>query len=295
MHSHDERRPNTNRRGLKIVLGLTLAYVGVEGAGALLTRSLALLAEAGHMLTDVAGLALALMAMRFADRPATPEKTYGYYRVEILAALVNGVVLIGISVFILIEAVARFRHPPDVAGLPMLIVAAFGLVVNLAGVFILRAGSATSLNVKGAYYEVLSDALSAIGVLIAGIVILTTGWLYVDPILSVAIALFILPRTWKLLSEAVGVLLEGTPSNVNATAVREMLLAIPGVAAVHDLHVWTLTSGVNALSTHVVLASDGQHDPVLEAIGKGLAAGFEIHHVTVQVEGAGCPDQETHV
>ena len=270
MHSHDERRPNANRRGLKIVLGLTLAYVGVEVAGALLTRSLALLAEAGHMLTDVAGLALALMAMRFADRPATPEKTYGYYRVEILAALVNGVVLIGISVFILIEAVARFRHPPDVAGLPMLIVAAFGLVVNLAGVFILRGGSATSLNVKGAYYEVLSDALSAIGVIIAGIVILTTGWLYVDPILSVAIALFILPRTWKLLSEAVGVLLEGTPSNVNATAVREMLLAIPGVAAVHDLHVWTLTSGVNALSTHVVLANDGQHDPVLEAIGKGL-------------------------
>ncbi len=151
MHDHDERRPNANRRGLKIVLGLTLAYVGVEVAGAFLTRSLALLAEAGHMLTDVAGLALALMAMRFADRPATPERTYGYYRVEILAALVNGVVLIGISIFILIEAVARFRRPPAVAGLPMLIVAAFGLVVNLAGVYILRAGSATSLNMKGAY------------------------------------------------------------------------------------------------------------------------------------------------
>lgn len=283
-----------NRRRLTLVLALTSVYLVAEVVAGLITRSLALLADAGHMLTDVAGLGLALLAVRFAERPATPERTYGFYRVEILAALVNAVVLIGISVFILVEAVKRFRNPPEVASLPMLIVAAVGLVVNLAGVWVMRGGSTASLNMKGAYYEVLSDALTSVGVIAAGVVMLTTGWYYADPILSAAIGLFILPRTWKLLSEAVGILLEGTPSNVNLAAVREALLAVPGAAGVHDLHVWTLTSGMNALSAHVLLAGDGRHDPVLEGIRKRLADGFEIHHVTVQVEGGGCPDETTH-
>lgn len=293
MHRHDERPGHTNRKRLAVVLALTLVYLSAEVVAGLLTKSLALLADAGHMLTDVAGLGLALMAMRFAEKPATPERTYGFYRLEILAALANAVVLIGISIFILIEAVQRFRHPPQIASLPMLVVAVVGLAVNLAGVLILRANSGTSLNMKGAYYEVLSDALTSVGVIIAGIVMLTTGWYYADPIISAGIGLFILPRTWKLLKEAVGVLLEGTPANVNSTALREALLAVPGVAGVHDLHIWTLTSGMNALSTHVVL-ENGQHDAVLEGIRKRLAESFEINHITVQVEGAGCPDQETH-
>ena len=289
---HDLR--GQNRRRLTLVLGFTSLYLVVEVIAGLLTRSLALLADAGHMLTDVAGLALALVAMRFAERPATPKRTYGFYRVEILAALANAVVLIGISVFVLVEALDRFRNPPAVASLPMLLVATVGLLVNLAGVAILRGRSGESLNLKGAYFEVLSDALTSVGVIAAGVVMLTTGWYYADPILSVVIGLFILPRTWKLMSEAVGILLEGTPSTVNLVAVREALLAVPGVAGVHDLHVWTLTSGINALSVHVVLGDAAEHDPVLESIRRRLAAAFEIHHATVQVEGAGCPDAETH-
>ncbi len=291
---HTHSAPATNKRRLAIVLGLTSVYLLAEVVGGLLTHSLALLADAGHMLTDVAGLGLALLAVRFAERPATPERTYGFYRVEILAALVNAVVLIGISVFILVEAVKRFRNPPDVASLPMLLVAAVGLVVNLAGVWVMRGGSTASLNMKGAYYEVLSDALASVGVIVAGLVMLTTGWYYADPILSAAIGLFILPRTWKLLMEAVGVLLEGTPSNVNIAALREALVSVPGVADIHDLHVWSLTSSVNALSVHVVLEDTGAHDRILSLVRTRLADGFEIDHVTVQVEGVGCPGDETH-
>ena len=294
MHDHAEHSRNANQRRLLAVLVLTGVFVAVEVVAGLATRSLALIADAGHMLADAVGLGLALLAIRFASRPATPERTYGFYRVEILAALVNSAALIGVSVFILAEAYARFRNPPQVASLPMLVVAAVGLLVNLVGVVVLRGGSGKSLNMRGAYFEVLSDALASVGVICAGVIMLTTGWYYADPLLSVAIGLYILPRTWKLLMEAVGVLLEGTPSDVNMTAVREALVAVPGVAGVHDLHVWTLTSGVNALSAHVVLGDDGRHDPVLDGIRKRLAQGFEIHHVTVQVEGAGCPDEETH-
>jgi len=294
MHDHADNARGRNRRRLALVLGLTSVYLLVEVAAGFLTHSLALLADAGHMLTDVAGLALAWIAMRFSERPATPERTYGFHRVEILAALANAVVLIGIAVLVLVEAVERLRNPPAVASGPMLVVAIAGLAVNLAGVAILHGGHRDSLNMKGAYFEVLSDALTSVGVIVASLVMLTTGWYYADPILSAAIGLFILPRTWKLLQEAVGVLLEGTPANVNLAAVREALLAVPGVAAVHDLHVWTVTSGMNALSTHVVLCAGGRHDPVLDGIRRRLAEGFEIHHVTVQVEGSGCPDEETH-
>jgi len=292
-HSHAGAR-SLNRRRLALVLGLTSLFLVAEVVAGFLPGSLALLADAGHMLTDVAGLGLALFAMRFAERPATPERTYGFHRVEILAALANGVLLIGISGFVLVEAVERFRNPPVVASLPMLVVAAIGLGVNVASALILRSGAGESLNMRGAYVEVLSDALASVGVIVAGVVMLTTGWYYADPILSAAIGLFLLPRTWSLLREAVGVLLEGTPAGVNLTAVREALLGVPGVAGVHDLHVWTLTSGMNALSTHVVLGDGGRHDPVLDGIRRRLAEGFEIHHVTVQVEGSGCPDEATH-
>ena len=292
-HSHSPA--STNKRSLALVFGLTLLYLIAEVVGGILTHSLALLADAGHMLTDVAGLGLAFFAIRFAERPATPERTYGFYRVEILAALTNAVVLIGISLYILYEAWQRFKHPPEVESKGMLLVAVIGLVVNIIGIFILRKGSKESLNMKGAYFEVLSDMLTSVGVIIAGVIMLATGWYYADPLISAGIGLFILPRTWALLKEAVGVLLEGTPTDVNVTALREAIGNVEGVAGVHDLHVWTLTSGVNAMSAHAVLVGGASHDDVLAALHQRVTSDFKITHVTVQVEAQECAEGETHL
>lgn len=278
-----------------IVFGLTFFYLIVEVIGGLWTGSLALLADAGHMLADVAGVGLALLAIWFAEKPASPERTYGYYRVEILAALTNAVVLIFISLYILYEAYERFRNPPEVHSAGMLAVAAVGLVINIAGVFILRAGSKESLNMKGAYFEVLSDMLTSIGVIIAGIIMLTTGWYYADPLISAGIGLFILPRTWMLLKDAVGVLLEGTPSDVNIASLRDTLSKLEGVAEIHDLHVWSLTSGVNALSVHAVLANGAEHDDVLPRVHDACTHEFKIAHVTAQTEREGFACHEKHL
>lgn len=294
-HAHAPTGRGANKQRLKIVLALTGVYLVAEVVGAYLTHSLALFAEAGHMLTDVTGLAFALLAIGFAEKPATPERTYGYYRVEILAALVNAVVLIGLSLFILFEAYQRLKNPPEVHGTLMLGVAAIGLAVNVAGVFLLRAGAAESLNVKSAYFEVFSDMLTAIGVIVAAIVMLRTGWYYADPLISAGIGLFILPRTWLLLREAVGVLLEGTPSDVNLAAVRKRLGAVPGVKDVHDLHVWTLTSGVHAMSAHLVVIDDRLHNDILTAAHETLAHDFKIAHATVQIECDGWRDCEGHL
>jgi cobalt-zinc-cadmium efflux system protein len=294
-HDHVHSAAGRNKRRLAIVLGLTTLYLLAEVVGGLLTHSLALLADAGHMLTDVAGLGMALLAIRFAEREATPEHTYGFYRVEILAALTNAVVLVGISFYVLYEAYERFRNPPEVQSAAMLLVALVGLAVNIAGIFILRAGAGESLNMKGDYFEVLSDLLTSVGVIVAGVVMLTTGWYYADPLISAGIGLFILPRTWLLLRDAVGVLLEGTPSDVNITAVRKGIEGVPGVAGVHDLHVWSLTSGVNAMSVHAVLAAGAKHDEVLAAVQRYVTANFKISHVTVQVESEGCAAWETHL
>ena len=294
-HGHSHTPAGNNKKRLAIVLALTTTYLVAEVVGGLLTHSLALLADAGHMLTDVAGLGLALMAIQFAERPATPERTYGFYRVEILAALANSVVLIGISIYILYEAYQRFRNPPEVKSLAMLGVASVGLVINLVGIYLLRAASKESLNMKGAYYEVLSDLLTSIGVMVAAIIMLTTGWYYADPLISAGIGLFILPRTWMLLRDAVGVLLEGTPTDVNLTALREAIGSVSGVASVHDLHVWSLTSGVNAMSVHAVLADHSLHDEVLAAVQKKVTSEFKIAHATVQVECQGCAAFETHL
>lgn len=284
-----------NKRRLQLVVGFTSLYLVAEVVGGIVTKSLALVADAGHMLTDVGGLALALLAIRFAERPATPERTYGYYRTEILAALANAVVLIVISLYILYEAYQRFRNPPAVASGAMLVVAAIGLAVNLAGVFILREGSGESLNMRGAYFEVISDMLTSVGVIVAGLIMLTTGWYYADPLLSAGIGLFILPRTWWLLREAVGVLLEGTPADVDVAAVRRTLAETPGVTAVHDLHVWALTSGTNALSAHVVAAEGAAYAEVLSAVTARVMGGHEVAHVTVQVEPPGWERAETHL
>ena len=284
-----------NKKRLAIVLALTTTYLVAEVVGGLLTQSLALLADAGHMLTDVAGVALALVAIRFAERPATPERTYGFYRIEILAALTNAVVLIGISFYILYEAYQRFRNPPEVQSGAMLAVAAIGLVVNIFGIYLLRSASKESLNMKGAYFEVMSDMLTSIGVIAAALIMLTTGWYYADPLISAGIGLFILPRTWLLMRDAVGVLLEGTPKDVNLASLREAIGRVGGVEDVHDLHVWSLTSGVNAMSVHAVITDHALHDEVLAAIQKRVTTEFKIAHATVQVECQGYAVSETHL
>ena len=284
-----------NKRRLALVLALTTTYLVAEVIGGLVTHSLALLADAGHMLTDVGGLGLALLAIGFAERPATPERTYGYYRTEILAALSNAVVLIGISLYILFEAYERFRNPPEVQSGAMLAVAAVGLLVNVGGIYLLRSASGESLNMKGAYFEVLSDMLTSVGVMVAGVIMLTTGWYYADPLISAGIGLFILPRTWVLLRDAVGVLLEGTPTDVNLTALRQAIGKIAGITDVHDLHVWSLTSGMNAMSVHAVIDDHALHDVALAAVQRKVTSEFKIAHATVQIECQGCSLDETHL
>ena len=284
-----------NRRRLTIVFAFTSLYLIVEVAGGLITGSLALLADAGHMLTDVGGLGLALFAIWFAGRPATPARTYGYYRVEILSAVVNAVVLFGISFYILYEAYRRFLNPPAVESLGMIAVATVGLLVNIAGMLLLREGSAESLNLKGAYFEVLSDMLSSIGVIAAGLIIWVTGWYYADPLFSAAIGLFIVPRTWSLLKDAVGILLEGTPSTVNIAVLRDAIAGLPGVGGVHDLHVWSVTSGMNAMSAHVVLADGASHEAVLRAVQQHVTSQFDVSHSTIQLEPPGHEERETHL
>jgi cobalt-zinc-cadmium efflux system protein len=287
-HHHGHGHHAHGRRRLALVLGLTCAFLGVEVVAGVLTGSLSLLADAGHMLTDVAGLVLALAAMKFAERRPSPRRTYGYHRVEILAALTNALVLAAVAGYILAEAWERFRAPRPVAAVPVLAVAAVGLVVNLVGALLLHRGSKASLNVRGAYNEVLADALSSIGVIAGAAVITATGWLWVDPLVAVGIALFVVPRTWALLREAVHVLLEGTPPEVDLAALRATMEGVPGVKAVHDLHVWTLTSGVHALSAHAVLEEGAAHGTVLRDLRRRVVDGFPISHVTVQLEEVCC-------
>lgn len=273
-----------SRRRLLATLLLTGSFMIVELAGALWTGSLALAADAGHMLADVGGLGLALFAIWAAARPPTPAKTFGYLRAEILAALVNALVLLVVAGAILYEASQRIQAPRDVLGGPMLAIAALGLGVNLAGAWLLRRGARTSLNVRGAYLEVLSDAISSLGVLLAAGVILAVGWTVIDPLVSGAIALFILQRTWGLLSEAVNVLLEGTPPHLALEEIEEAMRQVSGVRQVHDLHVWTLTSGREAMSAHVMVDDLGESERILDELHAVLHARFGIDHTTIQIE-----------
>jgi cobalt-zinc-cadmium efflux system protein len=293
-HGHNHSATPSTKRRLTAALALAAAYLVAEVIGGLWSGSLALLADAGHMLTDVGGLGLALLALRFSETPATPERTYGYYRGEILAALANAVVLVLISLYVLYEAYQRFQAPPEVASGTVLIVASIGLVVNVAGILLLRSGARDSLNVKGAYFEVLSDLLSSVAVIAAAGVMWLTGWYYADPIVSAAIGLFILPRTWRLIGEAVGILLEGTPSDVNMTALRGALARLPGVKDVHDLHVWTLTSGYNAMSAHLLMEDERLLRTIIDG-ARAVAGEHSIRHVTVQVEPEGCERNEFHL
>jgi cobalt-zinc-cadmium efflux system protein len=256
----------------------------VELAVGLWTGSLALLADAVHMLVDAGGVLLSLLAVWFAERPATPAKTYGYYRVEILAALVNGVVLCVMALAILVTTYERLWQPRPVPGGPILAVAVLGLAVNLAGLWLLHRGAGESLNVRSAYLEVLGDAISSGIVIAAGLVIILTGWAVVDPVAGALIALFILPRTWALLRQAVNVLLEGAPAHLDVKEIEDALRGAPTVRRVHDLHVWTLTSGREAMSAHVVVEAGAPRDKILEELHLVLHARFGIDHTTIQIE-----------
>lgn len=271
-------------RRLAWTLALTGAFLVVEVAAGFWTGSLALLADAGHMLTDAGSLALALFAAWIASRPPTPAKSYGYYRVEILAALANGVLLLGVAALILYEAYRRLLAPPDVQGPPMLVVGAAGLAVNLVGMWLLHRGAGESLNVRGAYLEVVSDALGSIGVLVAGALVITTGWRLADPLIGAAIGAFIVPRTWSLLRQSVDILLEATPAHIDLIEVARAMRAVAGVREVHDLHVWTLTSGKHAMSGHVVVDDIATSDRVVRELHALLHDRFDIEHTTVQVE-----------
>ncbi len=251
--------------------------------GGLLSGALVLLADAAHMVTDAAAVGLSLFAAWIARRPATAQKTYGYYRLEILAALVNGAVLIAVTGGIVLEAVDRFREPQAVRPGLLLGVATAGLLANLAAVVILHGAKGESLNVRGAYLHVLSDVLGSVAAIAAGVIIAATGWLPADPLLSIALALLILVSAVRLVSEAVDVLLEATPAHVSLAALREAIADVPGVTGVHDLHVWTVSSGIVAMSTHATVPLPGDHQRALEEIDRRVR-GFGIQHVTVQIE-----------
>ncbi len=279
-HTHG----SSHKRSLLAVFGLTAGFLLVEAAAGFWTGSLSLLADATHMLVDAGGVLLSLLAVWFAERPATPAKTYGYYRVEILAALVNGVVLCVMALAILVATYERLWQPPHVPGAPILAVAVLGLAVNLAGLWVLHAGAHESLNVRSAYLEVLGDAISSAVVIAAAAIILLTGWTIADPIAGALIALFILPRTWALLRQAVNVLLEGAPPHLDVTEIEEALRSAPSVRRVHDLHVWTLTSGREAMSAHVVVEAGAPSDRILEDLHVILHTRFGIDHTTIQIE-----------
>lgn len=275
-----------HNKSLKIVFVITASYLIIEVIVGFMSNSLALLSDAAHMLTDVGGQALALFAIWMSSKPRNNKKTYGYYRTEIFSALINAIVLIFISGYILYEAWQRFKEPPAVAGIPMLIVAVCGLIINLVAMKILKAGSEESINIKGAFLEVVSDMLSSVAVIIVGIIILATGWLYIDPIMSALIGLFILPRTYNLLKESVDILLEGVPKGVDYAEVEKFIVEKPGVLSVHDLHIWTLTSGINALSCHIIMSEETillEINDITAYIKKELVTTFKITHTTIEV------------
>lgn len=282
MHSNSESR-SVQQKNLRRVLLLTGVFMVVEVIAGLFTGSLALLADAGHMLTDVAALSLSAFAMWMAGKPSTPENTYGYHRAEILAAVVNAVVLLLLATWILYEAYDRFGAPIQVLGIPMLLVGLIGLVVNLASLKLLDGHADESVNVRSAYLEVMSDAISSLGVILGGAIIWTTGWVLIDPLLSVGISAFVIWRTWALLSQAVHILMEGAPTRVDAREVGSAMTGVPGVKGVHDLHIWTITTGMDALSSHVVVPVGEDRAAVLQCLQQLLAERFGIEHVTLQI------------
>jgi cobalt-zinc-cadmium efflux system protein len=268
--------------------GLLAGFMLIETVSALVTGSLALLSDAGHMFTDVLGIGMALAAITAAGRAGTADshRTFGLYRLEVLAALANAVLLAVVAGVVVVEAVRRFADPPAVPASSMLIVAVGGLVVNLVAFALLRAGAKESINVRGAYIEVVGDLLGSVGVIVAAVVIATTGWAYADPIVAVLVALMILPRTFALGRSAVRILVQAAPEHLDVARVRDRLAAVPGVCDVHDLHVWTLTSGMDVASAHLLLEPAAELGTVLSTAREALHEDFDIDHATLQVEPA---------
>ncbi len=291
---HDHGHTSSSASALTKALALTGTFLVVEVVAGILTGSLALISDAAHMLTDTAGLAIALAAIKVGERPADSRRTFGYRRFEILAAAFNAMLLFGVAAYILYEAYQRVLAPPEIQSLPMLLVAFLGLLVNLAAMRLLAGNAQSSLNVKGAYLEVWSDMLGSIGVMAAATIIWFTDWRWVDPVVAVAIGLWVLPRTWQLFSETMNVLLEGVPDGLDLEAIASGIKATPHVADLHDLHVWALTSGLPSLSVHVIVTDGASADDVRQQVAATLSRQFKITHVTIQMESTDCRDGVDH-
>ncbi|ADD41902.1 cation diffusion facilitator family transporter [Stackebrandtia nassauensis] len=285
-HDHGAKSLGEKHRyRLWIALAITVTYMLVQIVAGLMTNSLALLSDAAHMGTDALGTGMALAAIIAVGRAAAhPLRTFGLYRLEVLAALANTVLLFGVAIWVGYESIQRFSEPPEVASIPLLIVASFGLIANLVSLSLLRSGAKESLNVRGAYFEVMGDLLGSIGVIAAAIVIATTGWYYADPIIAMAMAAFILPRAAKLGRDALRILLQTAPAHLDLKAVTRSLADVDGVEDVHDLHVWTLTSGMDVASAHLSISADAVLGEVLAAARQRLETDYDIKHATLQVE-----------
>jgi cobalt-zinc-cadmium efflux system protein len=275
-------------RRMGVSLLILLAFFLLEAIVGFLTSSLALLSDAGHMLTDVLGVGMALAAITAARRPAAGKRTFGLYRIEVLAALANAVLLFAVAAYILYEAIGRFLRPPEVAGEPMVLTAAAGLCANVAVFLILRRAAGESLNVRAAYLEVITDTFGSLGVLVSGLVAWVFGWYLADPIVAVGVGLFVLPRTWRLARQALRILVQQAPDGMDVQELRADLAALPSVSEVHDLHVWTLTSGMEVASAHLTTPAGADHGNVLTAAQRLLAERYHIDHATLQVEPAEC-------
>jgi cobalt-zinc-cadmium efflux system protein len=290
-HAHHDAR-DANRRRLSLVLVLAISYSVVEVLGGLWTSSLALLADAFHLLSDVAALALSLFAAWMAQRPATARRTFGHSRAEILAALANGVGLAVMAIMVSVSAMGRFSQPADVNGLGVVLFASGALVYEGISLWLLRAGAEHNLNMRGAWLHVMSDALGSLGAIAAGLAIWAYGWHWADPAASLLISALILHSAWRLVREAVDVLMETAPAHLDVDEIHTRLRGLPGVQSVHDLHVWTIGSGETSLSSHVIASSEGQADKVQRAVREMLRDRFEIVHTTIQVEESDAADCE---
>ncbi len=286
-HDHHHAARGENRARLAWTLALTLVYMLAEVVGGYLADSLALLADAGHMFSDAAALGLSLFAAWISTRPPTPQHTYGYYRAEILAALANGATLVAISIFVFVEAIGRLSEPPPVQGLLMLSIAAGGLVINLVGLAILQGGKTDNLNMHGAWLHLLTDALGSVAALVAGGLVWWFGWNWADPAASILIGLLVIYSSWNLLKQAIAILMESTPRHLDVDQVRSAMASCAGVTGVHDLHIWTITSGMESLSAHVVLESGHIAHDALDALRQILHERFGIDHITIQIEPSG--------
>lgn len=282
--NHSQSAAGQHARPLVWAVLLSAGLLVVELGAGLLSNSLALMADAGHLFADVSGMVLSLAAIWIAARPRNTSRTFGLYRLEILAAAANAILLLGIAAFIVYEAVRRFTDPPEVQSTIVVAVALLGLVVNLISIRLLSAGRSTSLTIRGVYLEVVGDLLGSVSVLAAGLVILTTGWHQADAVASIVVAVLIVPRTVALLRDSMDVLLEATPKGVDLGVVEQHIREAPGVQDVHDLHAWTITSGMNVLSAHVVLTEEGQPGDVLDYLASCLSDDFDINHSTFQLE-----------